>query len=175
MVSVAFHLRSPFEVACRVHRSRRTGFYALGCPHCGVTFCDRFLVTLWGPCRPTRRADKNRGPRVSPHVAVAAGSDHPDRDGHRSELRPGSSASGRRATDVRTPQKKGRRVMAVKRASNALQRDVAALIQHNADLEDLARTAADLRHKVDKIKAALENQPRTRNVDRKRARKGTAH
>jgi hypothetical protein len=65
--------------------------------------------------------------------------------------------------------------MAVKRASNALQRDVAALIQHNADLEDLARTAADLRHKVDKIKAALENQPRTRNVDRKRARKGTAH
>jgi hypothetical protein len=37
--------------------------------------------------------------------------------------------------------------MAVKRTSNALQRDVAALIQHNADLEDLARTAADLRHK----------------------------
>lgn len=68
--------------------------------------------------------------------------------------------------------------MAVKRTGDEQQRDVAALIKHSEDLatdaKELARTAADLRREADKIKAALENQQRTRDVDRKRARKGTA-
>jgi hypothetical protein len=69
-------------------------------------------------------------------------------------------------------------VVALKRTSDELHRDAAALIKQSEDLatdaKELARTAADLLRKADTIKAALENQQRTRDVDRKRARKGTA-
>jgi hypothetical protein len=69
--------------------------------------------------------------------------------------------------------------MGVKRTSDQLQREVAALIKHSADLaadaKALVRTAADLRQKADAIKAALENQQRARDGDRRRPRKGTSH
>jgi hypothetical protein len=67
--------------------------------------------------------------------------------------------------------------MGVKRTSDELQREVAALIKHSADraadAKALVRTAADLRQKADTIKAALEDRKRARDGDRKHARKDT--